>query len=195
MEKSIKSEYIKVHVSLEIKNEKFMEKDSISYFNTWSEEKLKRGFDIIYYYFHGKDKLGNLQLEFSTYSLGVCLKVKTIIEEYTKEVVNFKITCDKLVGIFKSHNAGSITSENTLKDVLRLPSYFSCIFKINKKNIEEIVENLERCFKENSILSVNYNFNVIFTQQIWYVGYLKRGEFKDIYVDPVIIYEMRNDFA
>ena len=172
-----------------------MEKDSISYFNTWSEEKLKRGFDIIYYYSYGKDKLGNLQLEFSTYSLGVCLKVKTIIEEYTKEVVDFKFTCDKLVGIFKSHNAGFITSENTLKTILNSSSYFSCIFKIDKKNIEEIVENLGKCFEENSILLVNYNFNVIMTLQLWYIGYLKLGKSKDIYVDPVIIYEMRYDFA
>ena len=170
MEKSIKSEYIKVPVSLEIKNEKFMEKDSISYFNTWSEEKLKRGFDIIYYYSYGEDKLGNLQLEFSTYNLGVCLKVKTIIEEYTKEVVDFKFTCDKLVGIFKSHNAGFITSENTLKTILKSSSYFSCIFKIDKKNIEEIVENLGRCFEENSILLVSNNINVILSQQISYIG-------------------------
>ncbi len=77
-----------------------MEKTALRYCKTWSKEILSTGFDLVSYFNYGTDKVGNIQIELSSFDLNTCLRLKQAIQELIGGDVTIRYGCDKLVGFF-----------------------------------------------------------------------------------------------
>ena len=169
-----------------------MEKTTINYCKTWSKEILDSGFDLVSYFHYGIDKLGNLQIELSSFDLNTCLRLKQAAQELIGGDITIRYGCDKLVGFFKSRKTGFITDEKTLGDVLSLSeeSYFYYLLKLSKENLKERLEKFQRSLKRNKILLVR--FTLQYSRKTFLLGYLLPpidDEDSDLLLDPIIVYE------
>lgn len=178
-----------------------MEKTILRYRKTWSKKILSTGFDLVSYFCYGTDKVGNIQIELSSFDLNTCLRLKQAIQELIGGDVTIRYGCDKLVGFSKSRKTELVTDEKTLRDALNLSkeSHFYFLLKISKENLKERLENFQRSLNENKILLVTYTFSTTFyNRKTYLLGYLlppindellPNDEYRDLPFDPVIVYE------
>ena len=167
-----------------------------NYCKTWSKEILSTGFDLVNYFHYGTDKVGNIQIELSSFDLNTCLRLKQAIQELIGGGdITIRYGCDKLVGFLKSRKTELVTDEKTLRDALSLSeeSHFYYLLKISKENLKERLEKFQRSLKRNKILLVTFAFSTAFySRKTFMLGYLLPpgdDKYRNLLFDPIIVYE------